>query len=170
MMKIKKPGSRGGRRRRQRARPTPRWLLKSAELDQVAKARCLMVLSVLSGETPVTEAISGAGISRGTYYQMETRALNAMLRVLSPTVPDEELASPSPVRRILELEEKVKKLEQARRRSERLLVLTRKVVKGAPLTRRARKTSSTPSGGRPSRSSTRSPKPSQPTTTGADAP
>ena len=170
-MKIKKPESRAGRPRMSRARPTPRWLLKSAELDQVAKARCLMVLSVLSGETPVTEAVVQAGISRGTYYQMETRALNAMLRVLSPTVPEDELGSPSPVRRILELEEKVKKLEQARRRSERLLVLTRKVVKGAPLARRNRKTSSTPPGKSPSRRSTSAgPKASTPTSPGGDAP
>src|SRR4051812_6257453 len=123
-MKTKKPEHRDGRRRKPRARPTPKWLLKSEELDQVAKARCLLVLRVLSGETPVTEAIVQAGISRGTYYQMETRALNAMLRVLSPTVPEDEVGSPSPVRRILELEEKVKRLEQVRRRSERLLVLT----------------------------------------------
>ena len=170
-MKTKRLEPRAGRRRKQRARPTPRWLLKSAELDQVAKARCLMVLSVLSGETPVTEAVTQAGISRGTYYQMETRALNAMLRVLSPTVPEDELGSPSPVRRILELEEKVKKLEQARRRSERLLVLTRKVVKGAPLGTRGRKTSSTPSGKHPSRRSTNeSPRPSTPTSPGADGP
>lgn len=166
-----KPGHRDGHRRKRRGRPTPRWLLKSEELDRVAKARCLMVLNVLSGQTPVTEAVEQAGISRGTYYQMETRALNAMLRVLSPTVPEDEVGSPSPVRRILELEEKVKTLEQARRRLERLLALTRKVVKGSALTLRTRKTSLTANGRSHSRSSkSGSRKPSPQTGPGADAP
>jgi hypothetical protein len=133
-------------RRRRRARPTPKWILKSAELDRVTKARCLMVLSVLSGEKPVTEAIEEGGISRGTYYQLETRALNAMLRALSPTATDESIEEGSPVRRIVQLEEKVKKLEQVRRRSERLLILTRKVVKGRVAAPRSRRTSSTGSG------------------------
>jgi hypothetical protein len=105
-----------------------------------------MVLSVLSGEKPVTEAIEEGGISRGTYYQLETRALNAMLRALSPTATEESLEEGSPVRRIVQLEEKVKKLEQVRRRSERLLVLTRKVVKGGMVAPRGRKTSSSGSG------------------------
>ena len=50
--------------RKQRSRPTPKWLMTSADLDTIAQQRCLMVLRVLSGETPVTEAISEAGISR----------------------------------------------------------------------------------------------------------
>ena len=58
--------------------------MKSEEIDRIAQQRCLMVLSVLSGEKPVTDAIAEAGISRGTYYQLETRALSAMLRALGP--------------------------------------------------------------------------------------
>ena len=79
------------RRRRNRARPTPKWLLSR---DEVGKARCLMVLSVLSGEKPVTDAISEAGISRATYYHLETRALSSMLRALAPGAEetDEALA------------------------------------------------------------------------------
>ena len=74
----------GAGRGKHRSRPTPKWLLTSEDLDQIAQQRCLMVLSVLSGETPVTEAIAQAGISRATYYQLETRALSAMLRALGP--------------------------------------------------------------------------------------
>jgi hypothetical protein len=75
------------------------------------------------------------------------------------------------VRRILELEEKVKKLEQSRRRSERLLAMTRKVVKGSPLTTRGRKTGSTGSGRNPSRrSKSETPKASTPMSPGVAAP
>src|SRR5574342_179331 len=108
--------------RKNRARPTPKWLLSAEQMDKMAQARCLLVLSVLSGEKPVSEAILEAGISRGAYYQLETRALKAMLRALTPGVGEEEPEN-SPVRQVAALERKVKKLEQARRRSERLLVL-----------------------------------------------
>src|SRR5687768_4989014 len=106
-----------GKRRRgsrpNRSRPTPKWLVKSHEIDQIARARCLMVLSVLSGETPVTDAVAQAGISRASYYQMETRALNAMLKALGPLVRREETQS-SPRRQIAALQERVKELERAR--------------------------------------------------------
>src|SRR5262245_41158938 len=49
--------------RRHRARPTPSWLLEQQDLDEIARRRCLMVLSVLSGETPVTDAITSSNIS-----------------------------------------------------------------------------------------------------------
>lgn len=130
-----------GKRRRgsrpNRSRPTPKWLMKSQEIDQIARARCLMVLSVLSGETPVTDAVAQAGISRASYYQMETRALNAMLKALGPLAKPEETHS-SPVRQIAALQERVKDLERARRRTQRLLLLTRRVVRSAE-----KKTSST---------------------------
>jgi hypothetical protein len=103
--------------------------MTSADLDKVAQQRCLMVLSVLSGETPVTEAISQAGISRGTYYQLETRALSAMLRALGPLAGEEGTES-SPLRQIAALEAKVRELERSRRRTQRLLLMTRRVVLG----------------------------------------
>src|SRR5512145_2782225 len=148
---MSRRGPRGGARKN-RARPTPKWLLNSEQLDRVAQARCLLVLSVLSGEKPVSEAIEEVGISRGNYYQLETRALRAMLRALSP-VASEEPEETSPSRQVAALEEKVKKLEQARRRSERLLAMTRKVMAGAPVKVRGSKTPSTRSGRRPSRRS-----------------
>jgi hypothetical protein len=101
--------------------------LKSEEIDLIAQQRCLMVLGVLSGETPVTDAIKAAGISRGTYYQMETRALSAMLRALGPLASAEGVEN-SPVRQIAALEARIKDLERAGRRSQRLLLMTRRVI------------------------------------------
>jgi hypothetical protein len=119
---------RRGGSRRHRPRATPKWLLRSEEIDKIAQQRCLMVLSVLSGETPVTDAIAAAGISRAAYYQLETRALGAMLRALGPLASAEGVET-SPVRQIAALEEKVKELERARRRSQRLLLMTRRVMR-----------------------------------------
>jgi hypothetical protein len=141
--------------------------LKSEEIDQVAQQRCLMVLSVLSGETPVTDAIKTAGISRGTYYQLETRALSGMLRALGPLASADGLET-SPLRQIAALEAKVKELEKAGRRSQRLLLMTRRVIAS-----RERRTGSTKPGKGPSPSSKRKPSPrpaSTPTPPGASGP
>jgi hypothetical protein len=134
----------------------PKWLLKG-ELDQVARERCLLILSVLSGEKPVSSAIEEARISRGRYYQLETRALSAMLRSLEPASAPEPQEEASPKKRIRVLEAKVKDLEQARRRAERLLLMTRRVMKG-----KERKTPWTRSGSGPSPSSNRKPQPMPP--------
>lgn len=150
------------RRRKTRARPTPKWLLEEKNLDQVAQTRCLLVLSVLSGETPVTEAIRAAGVSRGTYYQLETRALNGMLRALLPGAR-EDGGDPRPRRQIAELESKLAKLERARRRSERLLALSRRLSKGRVVSARRSRTSSTTPGRSLLPSSTKA-SPSKPST------
>jgi hypothetical protein len=102
-----------------------------------------MVLSVLSGEKPVTDAIAQAKVSRGTYYQLETRALKAMLTGLNPLASTSsagtvELAQATAT--IAELQERVARLEREKRRAERLLLLTRKSIR-APVT--------TPRRGRP---------------------
>jgi hypothetical protein len=110
-----------------------------------------MVLNVLSGEMPVTDAIREAGLTRARYYQLETRALSAMLRTLTPGASEEGVES-SPQKRIAQLEEKVRSLEKARRRSERLLLMTRRLLQG-PDKPKARKTASTRSGSGPSRTS-----------------
>lgn len=124
------------RRRKRRAHPLPRWLNGGKELDAIARSRCLLLLSVLSGETPVTTAITRAKISRNTYYQLETRALHAMLAAMNPLAgraadgrADLSLASA----RISELEGKLGLLERDKRRSARLLLLTRKSLQ-APVT------------------------------------
>jgi hypothetical protein len=118
--------------RRHRKRPTPKWLTQRQDLDEVARRRCLLVLSVLSGEKPVSDAIAEAKLSRGTYYHLEERAMNAMLRALSPLAgPDggESVGLALAEERVKELEAKVVRLEQDKRRMERLLYVTRKVVK-----------------------------------------
>ena len=126
-------GARQERRRKRRPRPMPRWLESSSELDALARSRCLMVLSVLSGEKPVSEAIEEAKISRGTYYQLETRALKGMLAALNPLSSIEASGSPQPsaeaLTHIARLQERVQSLEQDKRRADRLLLLTRKAMR-----------------------------------------
>ena len=128
-------GARKKGRRALRPRPVPRWLTGREDLDQVAQRRCLLVLSVLSGEKPVTTAIAELGISRPLYYQLESKALIAMLTALAPgasasTSPNDA----TPAHRVAELEEKIAELEQDKRRLERLLFLTRKVLPPGPVT------------------------------------
>src|SRR5262245_23302351 len=101
--------------RRHRARPVPKWVLKDQELEELSRRRLLMVLSVQSGEKPVTDVIAETSISRGTYYQLEEKALRAMLVALSPTSgPEgtEASALQNAQSRIHELEERVKQLER----------------------------------------------------------
>ena len=118
-------GTPGAGRRRRRRRTAPRWLRTTAQLDALARSRCLMLLSVLSGELTVSEAIAQARISRAAYYQLETRGLKAMLSALNP------LAASSPdrsVQMIKALQARVAELEQDKRRSQRLLHLSRKAL------------------------------------------
>ena len=147
-------------RRKHRARPTPSFLLEQQDLDDIARRRCLLILGVLSGQTPVTDAIAGTDISRQLYYQLEERALRAMLRALTPGQETVPITGPDPQqsRRIAELEAKLKELEQDKRRNERLLFLTRKVVKPGPMKsghrgRPPKLPSSTAAGPKPLRSS-----------------
>lgn len=147
-------------RRKRRSRPTPRWLSNGhSDLDAVARNRVLLVLSVLSGEKPVTSAIEDAGISRGFYYQLETKALNAMLLALAPGADSD--ASPDATglhQRIKQLEDKLERAEAAQRRAERMLFVQRKLTSPGPVkTHRGRPpkvtTPSTPAGRRSWRSS-----------------
>jgi hypothetical protein len=180
---------RKARQRRHRARPTPRWLLKREDLDEVAKRRCLMVLQVLSGAKPVTEVIGEMKLSRGTYYQLEERAMRGMLRALSPTAgPDgtETAALDEALARVKELEAKVGRMEQEKRRTDRLVYVMERLVKpgpvvtegrGRPRKRRGHSTSNTSTGTASSPGSTRPPTStsvgaavaSPPTPAGADA-
>lgn len=169
------------RRRAPRRRGVPRWLSGRKDLDQVAQRRTLLILSVLSGQTPVTTAIAEHGISRPLYYQLETKGLVGMMRALIPgssgaTSPDDA----TPMRQIAELEAKVARLEQENRRLERLLYFAKKVLPPGPVAvpeRRGRKpgrksTSSGPPPSPVSKKPTTSTTPSTtsiPTTAGANA-
>ena len=119
-----------GKARRQRPRPTPKWL-KQSNLEATARSRLLLVLSVLSGEKPVTEAIAQAKISRGLYYQLETRALWAMLSALSPAAASGSSTAQlsAAMTRITQLQAQVERLQQENRRKDRLLLLTRKSLR-----------------------------------------
>ena len=129
-------GRAAGRPRKHRPRPVPKWLTNCPQLEQIARSRCLLVLSVLSGEIPVTDAIERAKISRGTYYQLETRALRAVLAAMNPLASrgaDGAQDLSAATQRIHELEAQVRRLEQEKRRTQRLLLLTRKSIR-APIT------------------------------------
>jgi hypothetical protein len=133
-------GKAAGRSRKHRPRPVPKWLTNSTQLEQIARSRCLLVLSVLSGEIPVTDAIERAKISRGTYYQLETRALRAVLAAMNPlasSAADGAADLSAATQRIEQLEAQVRRLEQEKRRTQRLLLLTRKSIR-APVAMRLR--------------------------------
>jgi hypothetical protein len=130
-MSERKPAVESPRTRKHRARPTPQWLLKKQELDEIAQRRTLMILNVLSGQLPVTDAIAQAQISRGHYYQLEERALHAVLEAMEPGASPGR--PPETTTRLLQLEDKVKQLEVDKRRLERLLTMTRKVLRPRPL-------------------------------------
>src|SRR5439155_24006602 len=122
------------------------------------------------------------GISRPLYYQLEMKGLLGMMRALVPganaaSSPDDA----TPMRQIVELEEKVARLEQQNRRLERLLLLAKKVLPTGPVAypqRRGRKPGrrSTTAGPAPSPGSkkpatTTPPSPASiPTMAGATAP
>lgn len=179
------PTKRRRGRRALRPRPVPRWLTGREDLDQIAQRRCLLILSVLSGEKPVTTAIAELGISRPLYYQLETKAIVAMLMALAPGASTSaSVNDATPAQQVSTLEARIAELEQDKRRLERLLFLTRKVLPPGPVSlpgKRGRpvgsKNRSSASGGRePSRSSTTSPTKlspppaSIPTTDGATTP
>jgi len=149
-------GNKKPKTERRRVRTTPAWLHEREDLDEMARRRCLMILTVLSGERAVTDVIEEAQISRGTYYNLEERALKAMLVALVPGAA--EAPSESPAQRIAELEKKVAQLEQAKRRGERLLFLTRKTLRRGPMKmidrgRPTKSRASTTRGKKPSRGS-----------------
>lgn len=124
-------------KRRNRPRPTPKWLKAQAQAEgpeAVAQRRCLLVLAVLSGEQPVTDAIESTGVSRQLYYQLEEKALKGMLHALGPGQEANEDLAQSLATQLEAAQERVKQLETEKRRAERLLLLTRKLVRPGPVT------------------------------------
>lgn len=125
-------GRAGAGRPKHQPHALPKWFQSSTQLQAVARSRCLMVLSVLSGERSVSDAVAQAKISHNMYYQMEKRALNAILVALHP---HSRWAQQGALKeRIKQLEAQLKRLGQQKRRSQRLLLLMRKSTR-APLTR-----------------------------------
>jgi len=139
------PSRRCGRARRAlRSRPLPQWLRQARTSHPIALARCLLLLRVLSGAEPVSRAIATAKISRPTYYWLERKGLQGMLAALTPVAPrGRQPRGSAATAQLTRLEEKVRALEQAKRRAERLLTVTRAVL---PRVRRRRSSSSGPRG------------------------
>lgn len=113
------------RSRKHRIRSIPKWLREPGNVDAIARSRCLLLLSVLSGEKPVTDAVREARISRALYYQLEARALRAMLEAMSPIRATSARRKEQAWERIAALEAQLKRREQECRRSRRLLYLVR---------------------------------------------
>ena len=130
MASRKQRGGHSPSRRRRTTGRKPRWIFDAKDLDLIAKRRCLMVLSVLSGEKSVEEASREADITSPLYYQLEKKALTAMLASLVPGATKD--GSPAPV--LAQMEAKIQALEKTKRRLERLLFLTRMTVKPGPMT------------------------------------
>ncbi len=107
-------------------------VLSRLDADEMAKRRCVMLLNVLSGESSISQAIAEAKISSALYYQLEAKALSAMLRALSPERGAEDLGEEQS-RSLAGLEEKTKRLEMEKRRLERLLSMTKKVLTPGPM-------------------------------------
>lgn len=104
----------------------PRWLLNPGASQAIGHARCLMILSVLSGQKTVKEVIEEAKICRTLYYQLESKALQGMVRALNP-MTGETASDRRELRRaqarIRTLNAQVKLLTQRKRSVERLLRL-----------------------------------------------
>ena len=144
----------GPRRQKSARKPS---MLRAKDLDEIAQRRCLMILSVLSGEKSVDEATSEVQMAPAAYYQLETKALKAILVAMTPGVG----TGAEPTTLMKQLEEKVTTLEREKRRMERLLMLTRQMVKPGPMSTGQKgrvRLRSTESGSTPSRSSKRSTK------------
>jgi hypothetical protein len=89
-----------------------------------------MILSVLSGEKSVEDASREAQIIPALYYQLEKKALTAMLVALVPGATKD--GSPAPA--LAQMERRIAELEATKRRLERLLYLTRMTLKPGPMT------------------------------------
>lgn len=178
MGRRRKRDSAATKRRRNTGARKPRWLVSATDLDLIAQRRCLMILSVLSGEKSVEDASREGEIQPAMYYLYEKKALGAMLAALVPGASE----SGSPMPALRQMEERVASLEATKRRLERLLMLTRMTLKSGPMThgKRGRPKvgpSSTddgrtrsPSSPRKKRVTTKAPKESSPTPDGAVAP
>jgi hypothetical protein len=126
---VKSSKERRGRRKKGEVR-LPSTLTRE-DIDEMAKRRCLMLLSVLSGQSTISQAIKDGQISSAMYYQLEARALGAMLEALAPTTKTENGQERS--RSFSSLQARVTHLEQEKRRLERLLAMATKIVKPGPM-------------------------------------
>ncbi len=96
--------------------------LEGIEGDEVSKKRVWTLMQVLSGQMGVTEAAKAAQITINRYYQLEQKALSAMLQALSPTAGRRKS-----VQSIQKLEKKSEELERENARQRQLLRMARRL-------------------------------------------
>ena len=90
-----------------------------------ARQVAVAVLDALSGEVGVTEAAESLSISLSRYYQLETKALDGMLRALEPRGKGPRM---TPEREIKALRTEKQALEKELRRHQNLLRAAHRTV------------------------------------------
>ncbi len=96
--------------------------LAGIESDEASKKRVWTVLQVLSGQMGISEAAKAAQISPNRYYQLEQKAVHAMLLAMSPTQ-----GRGQPMQRLQKMEKRSVALEQENARQKQLLRMARKL-------------------------------------------
>lgn len=96
--------------------------LEGLESDEAAKKRVWTLLQVLSGQMGVSEAAKSAQISLPRYYQLERKAIEAMLLAMSPTA-----GRGQPLERLERLQERSQALEQENARQRQLLRMAKRL-------------------------------------------
>ena len=96
--------------------------LEGLESDEASKKRVWALLQVLGGQLGVSAAAKAAGISLARYYQLEKKALSAMLLALSPTAGHGQ-----PMGRLEKLQKRSVVLEQENARQHQLLRMARRL-------------------------------------------
>ena len=96
--------------------------MEGIEADDAAKKRAWTLMQVLSGQMGVTEAAKAAQITVNRYYQLEKKALSAMLLALSP-----EAGRGKTLQSFQKLEKKSACLEQENARQRQLLRMARRL-------------------------------------------
>ena len=107
----------------------PKGLKSPEQTQSLAHERCLMILSVLSGHRSVSEAVTAGKLSRALYYQLEDKAVRAMMRSLDPLAKTSSTGAKElsdAYARIRALSTQLKLLTQRKRAAERLLRLVLK--------------------------------------------
>ena len=96
--------------------------LEGIQSDETAKKRVWALLQVLSGQMGVTEAAKAAVISVPRYYQLEKKALGAMLLALSPMQ-----GRGQPMERLEKLQKQSEVLQEENARQKQLLRMARRL-------------------------------------------
>ena len=104
---------------------TPKTGLATIKASTRARQVAVAVLGTLSGELGVTEAAESLGVSLSRYYQLETKALEGMLRALEPRRKGPQM---TPERELKALRTEKAALEKELRRHQNLLRAAHRTV------------------------------------------